>query len=480
MLKLLGWLIVITLCAYGLNLIFTAIEWIFNLLFRYWWVLGLCMFLAVVIYSYRWNGKRQSKEKQKRQTGLTGSRCAEQPVKPETHRSEAPIEPAVLLEEGQKGQTDLTESRCAEQPTDPPKPEAPKPQPSPKLPVVRLDPAPTAQPIKRRRPKPPVPEEYPTPEPPPGPHDWLRSHETLDHYIVLDIETTGFSRENDRIIELAAIHYVYGVESERFCTYIDPGREIPRHITALTGIRQADVANAPLIYSIKPDFLRFIQDYPLVGHNIKDFDLPFLSAQLGVTIPNITIDTLELAREIFPEMPTHKLADLNGWLHLHDGSSHRAAEDVETTNELLWACLYPEKYQDIYQAGIQNGFSKPERSAKQVNKQWKKSISTSQIHTNPNASPDSPLYGKRIVFTGELSISREQAMHLAAEQGALIRTSVSGKTDFLVVGQQDMSVVGSDGMSTKEEKAHSLNDLGKGHIQIIDETKFREMVGTSN
>lgn len=330
---------------------------------------------------------------------------------------------------------------------------------------------------KRRRPKPQITEEEPEPETPPGPHDWIRSYETLDHYIVLDIETTGFSKENDRIIELAAIHYVYGVESETFCTFIDPEREIPRHITALTGIRQSDVANAPLINSIKRDFLRFIQDYPLVGHNINEFDLPFLSAQLDTVIPNTTIDTLELSREAFPEMPTHKLSDLKEWLQLHEGLSHRAAADVETTNELLWACLYPEKYQDIYQEGIRNGFPKPERSAKKGYTHRKESISTAEIHPAQNASPDSPLYGKRIVFTGELSISREQAMRLAAEQGAILRTAVSGKTDFLVVGQQDLTVVGADGMSTKEEKAHLLNDLGKAHIQIIDEAKFRELAG---
>ena len=68
-------------------------------------------------------------------------------------------------------------------------------------------------------------------------------------------------------------------------------------------------------------------------------------------------------------------------------------------------------------------------------------------------------------------------MRLAAEQGAILRTAVSGKTDFLVVGQQDLTVVGDDGMSSKEEKAHLLNDLGKAHIQLIDEAQFREIAG---
>lgn len=589
MFKLLLGLIGFAFCAYIISLVIAAVGFLFEVLFKYWWVLALCISIAVGVYLYTGGKKRKrtistkkldtfaDKEslknckKQQTQKSLTTSMEDDKDLTITTNQqlqefydshellksfitkvvgvsypnddgssrqeilsSCLPGEPvwlswhtfngapacAVMSDYGQIGYlkadlaadlhadyvawdvnniivfsstiSDITGGekglsygcniridiyKDTDESADSPASEVPKPQPTPKLPVARLDPVPAAQPTKRRRPKPSVPEEEPTPEPPPEPHDWIRSHETLDHYIVLDIETTGFSKENDRIIELAAIHYVYGVESETFCTFIDPEREIPRHITALTGIRDSDVANAPLISSVKRDFLRFIQDYPLVGHNIKEFDLPFLSAQLDAVIPNITIDTLDLAREFFPEMPNHKLSDLNEWLHLHEGISHRAVEDVKATNELLWACLYPEKYQDVYQAGIRNGFPKPERSAKKVHKQRKESISTSQIYPNQNASPDSPLYGKRIVFTGELSISREQAMRLAAEQGAILRTVVSGKTDFLVVGQQDMAVVGAGGMSTKEEKAHLLNDLGKGHIQIIDETQFRELVG---
>lgn len=77
----------------------------------------------------------------------------------------------------------------------------------------------------------------------------------------------------------------------------------------------------------------------------------------------------------------------------------------------------------------------------------------------------------------EPQVRRKPDSSPAAEQGAILRTAVSGKTDFLIVGQQDIAVVGTDGMSTKEEKAHLLNDLGKAHIQIIDEAQFREMAG---
>ena len=87
-----------------------------------------------------------------------------------------------------------------------------------------------------------------------------------------------------------------------------------------------------------------------------------------------------------------------------------------------------------------------------------------------------PLCGKSIVFTGTLSIDRDVAMQLAVNAGASVRSSVSKKTDFLVVGQQDKALVGDDGMSSKEEKAHALNDSGQADIRFLTEEEFLELL----
>lgn len=82
------------------------------------------------------------------------------------------------------------------------------------------------------------------------------------------------------------------------------------------------------------------------------------------------------------------------------------------------------------------------------------------------------------MFTGELSIDRAAAMQMAVDVGAVVKSGVSGKTDYLVVGTQDLALVGADGMSSKEEKAYALNQAGKAHIQIIREQEFIDLVRT--
>ena len=71
-------------------------------------------------------------------------------------------------------------------------------------------------------------------------------------------------------------------------------------------------------------------------------------------------------------------------------------------------------------------------------------------------------------------------MQMAVNAGAVLKSGVSGKTNFLVVGKQDLAIVGSDGMSNKEEKAHALNESGKGCIKILDEAEFISLLGKTN
>lgn len=306
--------------------------------------------------------------------------------------------------------------------------------------------------------------------------DRIRDPEIVAHYIVLDIETTGFNRDNDKIIEIAAIHYVFGEEATRFHTYINPQMQIPKHITRLTGIQQCDVDDAPFIEDIADDFREFIRDYPLVGHNIIDFDVPFLNAHLPLDEPHFIIDTLDMARSAFPLLPSHKLSDLNYWFHLNNGDPHRADADAAATNALMWACLYPEKHASLYRRAIRNGLPKSEHTPKSK-PQHSDRVNIAEITPSQNQNNNSkPLLGKKIVFTGELSIPRSEAMQMAVDAGATLRSSVSSKTDILVVGKQDLSVVGSDGTSTKQEKALEINTSGKGSIKIVDEAEFISMV----
>lgn len=310
--------------------------------------------------------------------------------------------------------------------------------------------------------------------------------EILENYIVLDIETTGFNTDRDRIIEIAAASYSFGKKISEFHSMVNPGIPIPPDISSLTGITQEDVCAAPPLDRIICDFLGFIGNLPIVGHNAAKFDIPFISAQMSVSLPNMIIDTLPMAKDVFSPLPNHKLEYLDSVLHLGSFGAHRAAHDVETTNALLWACLSPRKYEsDVNRAVLDNKLkdvsqpksSCPSSQAKpQKRKTPKRSFEKVDYKaiapSNPDSLPNGPLSGKIIVFTGELSIPREEAMQIAVDAGAILRNSISGKTAFLVVGKQDKDLVGDDGMSSKEEQAYALNNSGKGHILIISEAEF--------
>ena len=170
--------------------------------------------------------------------------------------------------------------------------------------------------------------------------------DVLSDYIVLDIETTGFSAQEHEIIEISAIRYSYGQKTAEYSTLVHPESQIPAKITALTGIRNEDVVDAPSMIEVVPYLRDFLGNLPLFGHNIKSFDAPFIRTQTGLPLDNLLIDTLYLSKEAYPLLKSHKLQDLNKALQLHDGYAHRASDDVATTNALLWACLAPRKYED--------------------------------------------------------------------------------------------------------------------------------------
>jgi len=93
----------------------------------------------------------------------------------------------------------------------------------------------------------------------------------------------------------------------------------------------------------------------------------------------------------------------------------------------------------------------------------------------PVADSSHALFGKNVVLTGDLeSLTRPAAMQKIVNVGGIVKSSVSAKTDYLVVGKQDLSVVGSDGLSSKERKAHELIESGK-EIVILNEQEFLDL-----
>lgn len=289
-----------------------------------------------------------------------------------------------------------------------------------------------------------------------------QQHCFIDQYIVIDIETTGFSRADSQIIEIAANLYQGTKCAARFHTYVNPGIPIPPKITRLTGISDADVAKSPKIDKVKPELLRFLEDIPLVGHNIKSYDIPFLEEKLGVKFQNPIYDTLVMAKCAFPDLPTYKLSYLNEFLNLGGTEYHRAAADVAITSRLYQVCKAPECHKvAISKRLIDDTLA---TSSNSFCSDWQ----AQDVKTG--------LTGKNICFTGEISVSRTRAQELAKSAGATIKSGVSRKLDYLVVGIQDKRVVGETGQSNAQRHAAELIENGNTKLKVINEAEFLELL----
>ena len=150
-------------------------------------------------------------------------------------------------------------------------------------------------------------------------------------YVVFDLETTGINQERDEIIEISAVKVRNHEIVEEFSTLVNPGRHIPAGATAVNGITDEMVKDAPDIGTAMGAFLSFIGDSVLVGHNIHTFDTNFVYDAayrfLGKEVRNDYIDTLYMARKYLPELSHHKLTDVAAHFHLQTEGAHRALFD---------------------------------------------------------------------------------------------------------------------------------------------------------
>lgn len=147
-------------------------------------------------------------------------------------------------------------------------------------------------------------------------------------YVALDLETTGLDPENDEIIEVGAVRAGDGVE-ESFQTFVRPQRALPYRIQCLTGISQADLANAPLFAEVAAELERFIGESPIVGQNIA-FDLAFLQRR-DIRPQGPAFDTRDLACVLLPGLPDYSLSTIAAALGIEFPLRHRALADARAT-----------------------------------------------------------------------------------------------------------------------------------------------------
>ena len=165
-----------------------------------------------------------------------------------------------------------------------------------------------------------------------------------EEFVIVDVETTGWLPEEASITEIGAVRIGDGRAPVEFSALINPGRPIPADITALTGITDAMVSQAPPIGAVLPGFLAFARGCVLTAHNAP-FDIGFLTAACGecrMSWPAFPVlDTAALARSVLDEteVPDCKLATLACFFGARTRPCHRALADAKATADVLQGLL---------------------------------------------------------------------------------------------------------------------------------------------
>lgn len=291
-----------------------------------------------------------------------------------------------------------------------------------------------------------------------------------DSCVVIDIETTGFSPKYDEIIELAALRIENCTPAESFTSLVRPTCRIPGVITAKTGITDDMTAEAPTIGDILPTYLNFIGDSVLVGNNVG-FDINFLydnAERLGLgVLGNDHVNTMRLASRLLPELSSRSLDALAEALGIAMVDRHRALGDCRITAD----CLARFREMADKLGGIPD-----------LSNFWERHEKADARYITPettNFNPDSPIFGRTFVFTGELkTYSRAEAMQKVVNIGGNVGNGVNRTTNYLVVGNTDYLISINGGKTGKMKRAEELALKGQD-ISIISEDAFLDFLSES-
>lgn len=286
-------------------------------------------------------------------------------------------------------------------------------------------------------------------------------------YTVIDIETTGLDPLYCDIIEVSAIKYSHGSIVDRFSSLIKPPEPLDNDfITELTGITNDMLDGAPAAADVLPLFHAFISDSVLVGYNVN-FDINFLydtMLPLSLVLSNPFIDVLRIARRLLPDLKNHKQTTLADHFGIVPDVAHRALSDCETCNS-IYVNLQNEIITKFGSLDVFKSSCAPHNL---------KAADVTAATTDFDKTH--PLYGKVCVFTGTLEkMVRKDAMQLVVNLGGICGDSVTKKTNYLILGNNDFCASIKDGKSAKQKKAEALA-LNGNDIQIISENVFYDLV----
>jgi DNA polymerase-3 subunit epsilon len=292
-------------------------------------------------------------------------------------------------------------------------------------------------------------------------------------FLIVDVETANFMQSS--ICQIGLIVYDGNSVIDERSYLVNPETSFDAFNVQLHGIDEEKVKNEPTFLELSDTLIGMFSDRTIISHSFfdrraftdasdrYDFELPY----------NDWIDSVKLSRYAFPEFVNHKLGTVSKNLGF-EFKHHDALEDSKAVVHLLERAKARTELSisDLIEA------SKPsplERSAKQ--RAYKKSLSA-------EGNSSGPLAGEVVVFTGELSISRKEAVSMAAELGCTVTAGVTKKTTIVVVGTQNEALLAGHDKSSKHRKAEELMrkqiDANEQPLKIVSERDFASLLDNPN
>ena len=298
-------------------------------------------------------------------------------------------------------------------------------------------------------------------------------------FIAVDFETATGNMDSACEIGIALVSNLRVVG--RYSSLIQPpdnyywGKNSSIH-----GITSSDTENEKTFSEVWRDIKLLFGPVPVVAHNAR-FDMSVLRSCIKNNSYSdfAYVDTLKMVRDVVPGK--HGLAQCCDYFGISLKDHHRAGDDAAACAEVAIACIKTAGYSSLKDYCVHEGIHISLFSETSVSQpKWvsfPKRVRISDIHPTVDSFDEScPLFGKSIVFTGELSIERADAMQIAVNAGGILGSKVSSKTNYLVVGKYNPALVGEKGISNNEVKARELIASGLTSLKIITEEQFAELV----
>lgn len=307
-------------------------------------------------------------------------------------------------------------------------------------------------------------------------------------FIAIDFETATSDMNSACSLGIACVSDFKIVERKYFLIQPPNNKYLAQNVS-IHGITSEMTADAPNFGSLWVDIQELFKDCILVAHNAR-FDLSVLKACLDTYSLHCDdfqyIDSIAVSNRVVNDKSLgQSLVDRAAYFNISMEEHHNAISDAVVCAEIVIASVKTtnrkslKTYCSSYRSRTTHLFSELKPMTKMPSRlSWKsKQVKTTDISpTAPVTDISHPFYGKGIVLTGDLeAMVRSDAMQRISDVGGVLKSGVTSKTDYVIVGKQDVTVVGADGMSSKERKAHELIN-GGSHLKILNEKEFIELI----